>query len=274
VPRLSSTVIAVTGASAGIGRATARALAADGAAVVVSARRAAKLDELVREIRAAGGRALAVPGDVTKPEDMQALVERGVEAFGRLDVMICNAGIGYYGPFADTPPDAMRRVVDVNLLGTLYAACAALEVFRRQGRGHIIAVSSIAGRRGIGGSALYSATKAGQIGLVEALRSEFAGTRIRASIVYPVSTVTELHDAFERVHGRRVEGHGPRQSAEVVARAIVRCVRKPRAEVYPLARARWLAVLGVLLPAATDRLVRRFGRRVSPGGTPNAGPDA
>ena len=143
---LSPKVIAITGASSGIGRAAAVALGAEGAAIVASARRGDRLDALVSEITKAGGKALAAPGDVTSEADMRALVRRSVEAFGRLDVMICNAGIGYYGPLDETPADAMRRVVDVNLMGTFYAAAAALEVFKRQGQGHIIVISSIAGR--------------------------------------------------------------------------------------------------------------------------------
>jgi NADP-dependent 3-hydroxy acid dehydrogenase YdfG len=261
---LSAKVIAITGASAGIGRAAAVALAAEGAAVVASARRADRLDALAAEITAGGGRILTVPGDVTREADMHALVARAVEAFGRLDVMICNAGIGYYGPIDETPPEVLRRLMDVNVLGTMYAAQAALDVFRRQGHGHIIAISSIAGRRGIGGSSLYSATKAAQIGFIEGLRAEFARTNLHASIVYPVSTKTEFRDALHRDYGHVVQGVGPSQSPESVARAIVQCVRRPRAEVYPLRRSKLLAVLAVTMPALTDRFVRRFTRRVAP----------
>lgn len=263
---LSSTVVAITGASAGIGRATAEQLAAKGAAVVVSARREDRLRELVSAIAAAGGRALAVPADVTVEADMRALVARAVETFGHLDVMICNAGIGYHGTLDDTPVEVMRRLVDVNILGTFYAAEAALRVFRRQGRGHIIAVSSIVGRRGIGGSSVYSATKAAQVAFIESLRAEFVGTNLHASVVYPVATGTEFHDAIQRNFGRTAEGHGPRQTADTVARAIVDCVASPKAEVYTLRKAWWFAVLNVVAPARTDRLASRFGRRVVPPG--------
>jgi NADP-dependent 3-hydroxy acid dehydrogenase YdfG len=259
---LSPKVVAITGASSGIGRAAAVALGAEGAAIVASARRGDRLDALAGEITQAGGKALAVPGDVTSEADMRALVRRSVEAFGRLDVMICNAGIGYYGPLDGTPGDVLRRVVDVNLMGTFYAAAAALEVFKRQGEGHLIVISSIAGRRGIGGSSLYSATKAAQIGMTEALRAEFVGTNIRASIVYPVSTQTEFRDALKRDYGHVVAGVGPKQTAEDVARAIVTCVRQPRAEVYPMWRAKWLSILSVVFPTWTDRIVGRFNRRV------------
>ena len=261
--RLSSRVVAITGASAGIGRATAERLSAEGAAVVASARRAERLDELVAAITARGGRALAVPGDVTSEADMQTLVARAVETFGRLDVMICNAGIGYHEAFSHTPTSVMRRLVDVNLMGTLYAARAAMDVFMRQGSGHVIAVSSVVGRRGIAGSSVYGATKAAQLGLIESLRAEFMGTNLHASIVFPVGTETEFRDTIRRDFGHEVSGRGPRQSADQVAAAITDCIVSPRAEVFPYRGAWWLGVLGVIAPAQADRFVHKYGRRAS-----------
>jgi len=259
----SDRVIAITGASSGIGRATAVQLARDGAAVVVSARRADRLDELVRDITARGGRALAVPGDVTNEGDMTALVARAMEMFGQLDVMICNAGIGFHSPLDETPTDVMRRLVDVNVMGTLYAARAALPVFRRQGRGHIIAVSSMAGRRGIPGSSLYSATKAAQIGLIESLRAEFLGSSLHASLIYPVAVETEFRSSITRDYGLQVEGHGPSQPVEEVAALIADCVASPKAEVYPFRKAWWFAVLAVVAPARADQIAKKFARRAS-----------
>jgi NADP-dependent 3-hydroxy acid dehydrogenase YdfG len=261
--RLIGRVVAITGASSGIGRATAELLAGEGAAVVLSARRADRLDDLASLITSRGGRALAVRSDVTQPAEMDAVVSRAVEAFGRLDVMICNAGIGFHEAFERTSEDVMRRVVDVNLMGTFYAAHAALKVFLPRNAGHIIAVSSIVGRRGMAGSAVYSATKAAQIGFIEALRAEFVGTGLHASVVYPVSTQTEFHETILRDFGHRVRGLGPRQSAETVARAIVNCVVSPKVEVYPLRKAWWLSVLSVVAPAQADRVVQRWGRRVT-----------
>jgi len=261
---LQSKVIAITGASAGIGLAVAEQCAAAGAAVVVNARRAERLDAFVSTVTARGGRALAVTGDVTREADMARLVSAAVERYGTLDVMICNAGIGYHGTLDETPPDAMRRIVDVNLLGTLYAAAAAVSVFRRQQRGHLIVVSSIAGRRGIAGSSVYGASKAAQIALVESLRAEFFGTPIHASVIIPVRTATEFHDAIARDFGYTVEGLGPRQRAADVARTIVRCIESPRAEIYPYRPAWWLSAISVLAPSIADRVVQRFGRRRGP----------
>jgi NADP-dependent 3-hydroxy acid dehydrogenase YdfG len=260
---LRDRVVVITGASAGIGRAAAEQLADAGAAVVVSARRADRLDELSAAIAARGGRALAAPGDVTSPADMRALVSRARDAFGRLDVVIANAGIGLHGPLDDARPEDMRRVVDVNLLGTFYTAQAALAVFRPQGHGHLIVVSSFAGKRGLGGSAVYGATKAGAINMVESLRAEFAGTEIRASVVLPVSVDTEFRLAVERDFGLVVEGRGPKQPVEEVARAIVACVARPRAEVYTHRTSRLVAVLNAIAPARTDRFMQQFTRRAT-----------
>jgi short-subunit dehydrogenase len=259
---LRDRVVAITGASAGIGRACAEQLAAAGAAVVLCARRGDRLHELAGAMTARGGRTLAVAGDVTREADMQRLVEQSVAAFGRLDVMICNAGIGYHGDLGDTPPAVMRRLVDVNLIGTLLAAHAAHAQFTRQGAGHVIAISSIVGRRGIPGMSAYSATKAAQIGFIEALRAEFHGSGLRASVVYPISTPTEFLEAERRDFGRQVTIRGPRQSADAVAAAIVNCIVRPRAEVYPYRRAWWLAALSVLAPSRADRVIQRFRRRV------------
>ena len=244
---LSDRVAAITGASSGIGLACARHLAEAGAAVTLGARRLALLERAAHDIRAAGGRAAIAEVDV-------------VREFGRLDVMICNAGFGYYGPIDETPADVMQRMMDVNFMGTFHGAAAALPVFRRQGSGHLIFVSSIVGRRGIPQMGGYSATKAAQAGLAESLRAEFAGTAIHVSCVYPVSTPTEFVEAMARDYGHRISGLGPKQTVDDVARAIVACVERPRPEVYPLAKSRGLTILNALAPGLTDRFVRKYGR--------------
>jgi short-subunit dehydrogenase len=258
---LRGRVAAITGASSGIGLACATQLARDGVAVVLGARRRDRLDIAVREIEASGGRASAVEMDVTREADNVRLIAEAQAQFGRLDIVICNAGFGYYGTLEDTPPDIMRRMMDVNYMGTFLGARAALPVFRAQGTGHLIFVSSIVGRRGIPFMGGYGATKAAQAGLAESLRSEFAGTAIHVSCVYPISTRTEFHDAMERDYGHTISGLGPKQSVEDVARAVVRCVRHPRPEVYPYGKSRALAVLNIVAPGFTDRMVRRYGRR-------------
>ena len=258
---LSGRVAAITGASSGIGLACANHLAREGVAVVLGARRVSLLEATAGRITAAGGRAAIVQMDVVHEQDVQALVGMAEREFGRLDIMICNAGFGYYGPIDETPPDVMRRMMDVNYMGTFYGAAAALPVFRRQNSGHLIVVSSIVGRRGIPQMGAYTATKAAQAGLAESLRAEFAGTPIHVTCVYPVSTPTEFIDAMARDYGHRISGLGPKQTVDDVARAIVACIRQPRPEVYPHRVSRGLAILNALAPAFTDRFVRKYGRR-------------
>src|SRR3954470_10895223 len=258
---LTGRVAAITGASSGIGLACAEQLAREGAAVVLGARRLDRLDATAARIRDAGGRAAVMEMDVTREADVEAFVRHAEREFGRLDVMICNAGFGYYGPIDEMPADVMQRMMDVNFMGTFYGAAAALRVFRRQNSGHLIFVSSIVGRRGVPHMGGYTATKAAQAGLAESLRSEFSGTPIHVSCVYPVSTPTEFIDAMARDYGHRISGLGPKQTVDVVARAVVACVERPRPEVYPHQLSRGLAVLNALAPALTDRFMRKFGRR-------------
>ncbi len=255
-------VVAITGASAGIGRATALRLAREGAAIVACARRADRLDTLRRDIEAAGGTALTIVADVTREDDMNGLVTRAVERFGRLDVMMCNAGFGIYGAIDDITPDQMRKLVDINYFGTYYATRAALGVFRRQGAGHIVIVSSIVGKRGVPYMGAYSATKFAQVGLAECLRSEVDGSGIHVSVVYPISTSTEFTEVMLRETGSDIsQSVGPRQSAEDVADAIARAIANPVPEIYPYAKSRGLVLLNAIAPGFCDRLVKKYGRK-------------
>ena len=255
-------VIAITGASAGIGRATALRLARGGAAVAMCARRLDQLDAAAAAITAAGGQALPIVADVTRAEDMDAFVASAVERFGRLDVMMCNAGFGVAGAIDDIAPGQMQKLMDVNYTGTYHATRAALPLFRRQGSGHIIIVSSIVGKRGVPYMGAYAATKFAQVGLAECLRSELLGTGIHVTVVCPVSTETEFFDVMSRETGTTVtRAMGPRQSVEVVAEAIARAIDRPVAEVYPHAPSRGLVILNALAPGFTDRVVKRFGRK-------------
>jgi len=255
-------VVAITGASAGIGRATALRLARDGAALVICARRAERLEAVATAIGEAGGQALPVVADVTRPEDVTGLVAQAVERFGHLDVMICNAGFGIAGTVDDITPQQMQTLLDVNYLGTFHAARAAMPVFRRQGFGHLIVISSIVGKRGVPYMGAYSATKFAQVGLAECLRAEVAGSPIHVSVVYPVSTDTEFFDVMSRETGTTVtRAYGPRQDAGVVAEAIARAIARPVAEVYPFFNSRWLVWLNVVSPGFSDHVVKRFGRK-------------
>jgi short-subunit dehydrogenase len=257
-------VVAITGASAGIGRATAVRLARDGAALAICARRGDRLDEVAREIERAGGEALALPADVTIEADMAALVAKTVERFGRLDVMLCNAGFGVYGSIDQIDPARMERLMAVNYMGTFLAARAALPVFRRQGRGHLVIVSSVVGRRGVPYTGAYAATKFAQVGLAESMRAELRGSGIDVTLVFPISTKTEFFDVMAAESGFATEAQGPQQDVGPVADAIARAIERPVAEVFPYRTARMLGILNSIAPRFTDRLVKRWGRKPKP----------
>ena len=254
-------VVAITGASAGIGRATALRLARDGARLVLCARRTERLQAAVDEIRAAGGEAVAITADVTREADMTAFVARAVECFGRLDVMMCNAGFGVYGAIDQVALSHVERMLAVNYIGTYLAARAALPVFRHQGSGHVIIVSSIVGKRGVPFMAPYAATKFAQVGLAESMRAELRGTGIHVTVVYPISTRTEFFDVMTAQSGFATTSRGPKQEASSVADAIARAIAEPAAEVFPYRRARLLGIVNAIAPGFTDRLVTRWARK-------------
>jgi short-subunit dehydrogenase len=256
-----SLVVAITGASAGIGRATAVRLARDGAAVAMCARRSDRLEETAAAVRQAGGTALAVVADVTDESAMRRFVDETVSRFGRLDAILCNAGYGIYGSIDQIPAEEMRRVMDVNYLGTYHAARAAIALFKQQQRGHLLIVSSVVGKRGIPYMGAYAATKFAQVGLAECLRAELRGTGIHVSVVFPVSTETEFFEVMTKRSGFATRASGPRQSAADVAEAIARGLRRPAPEIYPFGAARGLVLLNAVAPGLTDRIVKRWGRK-------------
>jgi NADP-dependent 3-hydroxy acid dehydrogenase YdfG len=254
-------VVAITGASAGIGRAIAIRLARDGASLAVCARRSDRLDAVAREIIQAGGTSLPFVADVAQDAEMRAFVERAVSRWGQLDVMVCNAGYGVYGSIDQVSADKMKAMMDVNYLGTFNAARAALPVFRRQGRGHIVIISSIVGKRGVPYVGGYAATKFAQVGLAECLRSELVGTGIHVTVVYPISTATEFHDVMVRESGFATRASGPRQSADRVAGAVVRAIDHPVPEVYPFRLSKALGIINSIAPGLCDRIVKKWGRK-------------
>jgi short-subunit dehydrogenase len=255
-------VVAITGASAGIGRATAGRLARDGAAVALCARRKEMLEAAAREVEAAGGEALPIVADVTSADDMERFVSAAVDRFGRLDVIVCNAGFGIAGTIDEISPDQMKKLVDVNYMGTFYAARAALRVFRRQQHGHVVIISSIVGKRGVPYMGAYAATKFAQVGMAECLRAEVSGSPIHVTVVYPVSTESEFFDVMSRETGTTIaRALGPRQDTAVVADAIARAIEHPAPEVFPHFKSRALVWLNAVAPGLCDRLVKRFGRK-------------
>jgi NADP-dependent 3-hydroxy acid dehydrogenase YdfG len=224
-------IVAVTGASSGIGEATARHLASLGAPVVLGARRTERLEKLVAEIEAAGGTATAARVDVTEPGDLQALVDLAVERFGRLDVLVGNAGVTRIGPLAELDVAGWSAMVDVNLKGVLHGIAAALPVFRRQGSGHLVTVVSTSGLKIVPTQAVYAGTKNAVRTLLEALRQESTDGTLRTTSISPGYVRTELID--HAVDDPAVREEAQRAMATLgidplaVARAIAFAVDQP-----------------------------------------------
>jgi NADP-dependent 3-hydroxy acid dehydrogenase YdfG len=188
-------IVVVTGASSGLGEATARLLSAQGATVVLGARRADRLEALAKELAGRGGKALAVTTDVTRREQVKALVESAVQTFGRIDVMINNAGLMPQAPLERLKVGEWEQMIDVNIKGVLYGIAAALPHMQRQKAGHFINVSSVAGHRVGPGFAVYAATKYAVRVLSEGLRQEVKPYNIRTTVISPGAVATELPDS-------------------------------------------------------------------------------
>ena len=255
---LAGRVAIVTGASAGIGEATARVLAGAGMRVAVCARRRERLDRLAADLAATGREAAVYGLDVTDAGAVRAMVDDVASRWGSIDVLVNNAGRGLSATVEDTKPEEFRALLELNVMAVFTATQAVLPWMRRSGRGHIINVSSIVGRRGVPYRGAYSATKFALGGLSEALRVELRGTGIDVSLVYPIGTATEFHDVESRRAGQGRQG--PIQSSEHVARCILRCVRRPRAEVYPFRPSWLLALASVIAPRLVDIGMRRLLR--------------
>ncbi|WP_395676133.1 SDR family oxidoreductase [Inquilinus sp.] len=222
-------VIAVTGASSGIGEAVARHFAKAGAAVMLGARRLHRLEAVADEIRRDGGRVALQRLDVTRREDAEAFVQEAVAQFGRLDVIVNNAGVMPLSPVADLKVEEWDRMVDVNLKGVLHGVAAALPVFQAQGSGHIVNVTSVADRRIVPTAAVYSATKFAVRAFSEGLRQEIGGG-IRVTVVAPGATESELANGISDPELRRAAVEDYRRDllpAEAIARASAYAVGQP-----------------------------------------------
>ncbi len=185
-------VVVITGASSGLGEATARLLSREGAVVVLGARRIARIRSLQEDLARAGGKALAIQTDVTRSEEVNRLVKGTVENFGRIDVMIGNAGLMAHSPLDRAKVDDWNRMIDVNLKGVLYGIAAALPHMQRQRSGHFINVSSISGHKVRPTTAVYAATKHGIRAISEGLRQEVKPYNIRVTVISPGAIQSEL----------------------------------------------------------------------------------
>ena len=229
---MSNRVAVVTGASSGIGAATAKALAGEGYAVALAARREERINELCDEISSAGGKALAVPTDVADQASAEALIKAAKDELGSVDVLVNNAGVMLLGPLLGADIEHWQRMVNVNVLGVIYCTHFALPVMQEQGSGHIVNVSSVAGRIARMGSGVYNATKWGVGAFSESLRQEALNYGVRVTIVEPGYVDTELqgHNEHPMVVERMEKDKqqiGKVLEADDIANAIVYAVKQP-----------------------------------------------
>lgn len=226
---ISGKVVIITGASSGLGEATARHLAEKGARVVLAARRKDKLDTLVAELVAAGGQAVAYQTDVTSQDDVKALIQGAIDTFGRLDVLVNNAGLMAIAPLSEGRVDEWDRMIDINIKGLLYGVAAALPVFQQQNSGHFINIASVAGLKVFSpGGTVYSGTKFAVRAISEGLRHEVGG-RIRTTTIEPGAVDSELKFGSSHQASRDfvVDFYQQAIPAESVARAIAFAIEQP-----------------------------------------------
>ncbi|HJZ68226.1 MAG TPA: SDR family NAD(P)-dependent oxidoreductase [Blastocatellia bacterium] len=268
--RLVGQVVIVTGASAGIGEATARTLAGEGATIVMFARRSDRLEALKQEIQSSGGSALAVVGDVTKEEDRERLVRETLDSFRRIDALVNNAGYGQRGPIELVPIDAIRQNFETNLFSLIALTQLVIPQMRKQRSGRIINVSSVAGRIARPLSSAYDATKHALEAISDGMRGELSPFGIKVVVIQPGFIVTEfldvanenvrditehagpyapffdgLAEGFKRV--RKMAGR-PEDIAEVIVKAL--CSNNPRARYAAPGHARLALTLKRWLPAS------------------------
>ena len=232
VSKLEGKVAIITGASSGIGEATAIALAAEGAKVVIAARRVERLEAVAKQIIDHGGQALSIVSDITDEAQAKNVIQKAYAEFGHIDILVNNAGISFPGRIENTDPSNWRKMIDINVLALMYTTHIALPIFKAQKSGHIVNISSVAGRIARAGMAGYNVTKWGVNAFSEALRQEVYQDNIRVTIIEPGLVETEIDQhitdvvAKQEIEARR-KAITPLQSQDIAA-AIVYAVSQPQ----------------------------------------------
>ena len=257
---LRDMVVVITGASAGIGKALAEELSRRGAALVLAARRADRLEALNASL---GGRHLCVVTDVAKREDCENVIARAMERHGRIDTLVLNAGYGFYRFVSDTKPEDVRRIVETNFFGTTDCIAAAAPHLLRQSprdgwRAQVMVVSSAAARRSPPFLGPYGATKAAQLSIAEAMRVELRPQQVAVTSVHPIMTRTEFGEVAESTGDVKLPRNGVSQTVDQVVAAMIKGIQRPRAEVWPHRRSRWTLSLATLLPRVADRVLSKY----------------
>src|SRR5215217_2553253 len=263
-------VVALMGASSGIGRETALRFARNGARVVVSARGEEGLDSLVAEIRRGGGEAIAVPADTSEFEQAKAVADRAVEEYGRLDTWVHLAAVGLFATFEQTTPEEFERVIAVNLMGQVYGAMAALPHIKREGGGALIHVSSMGAKRSIPLQSAYCASKHGIDGFLEALRVELRreGFPVSVTQVMPATINTPLFDKARTKLGVKPVAPPPIYQPGIVSEAILHAAENPARDLVVGGAAKAVILSQALSPRLVDVLLRVRGFEVHYTGEP------
>ena len=246
---LTDRVVLITGASSGIGLASARMFADEGANVVLAARNQDRLSEIAKEFNSKGYHFLAKKCDVRKPLDVERIVKASNDRFGTIDILVNSAGTALYGLVEETPDEALQDNLEVNLFGTLRCIRAVVPSMRKQKWGRIINVGSVVGKRGWAFHGGYAASKFALTGLTQSLQAELANSGITATLILPASTRTNFFSsATITSNGYEPKMLGPVQNAEMVARYILKSAKKPKGNVYTIWWMKWSFILAEMFP--------------------------
>ncbi len=264
LPNLKDQVVIITGAGSGIGHQAALLFAREGAKTVLADIKEERLPPVTEAIERLGGEAAAVATDVSKREQIDRMVDTAVERFGRVDILLNNAGYGYGATIEQTSDAEFQQLWETNVLSVLFGMQAVLPIMREQGSGHIISVASAAGKIAYPGIGAYSATKHAIVALTDALRAEVADAGIHTSVVLPIGTRTQFFKSARLEENGSVGPHGPTQSPQHVAKKIVDCAKRPTPEVIPYKPLRIGIALKSIAPSIMDAIGRRAARQQTP----------
>jgi NAD(P)-dependent dehydrogenase (short-subunit alcohol dehydrogenase family) len=256
---INQQVVAIVGASSGIGRETALQFGKRGAKLVVSARSEQGLESLVEEIRRDGGEATAIVADVSVFEQVKAIADKTVEQYGRIDTWVHNAAVELYAAFEQTTPEEFKRLIDVNLMGQVYGAMAALPHLKREGRGALIHVSSVEARRSLPLQSAYAAAKHGIDGFLESLRVELQHEKLPISVtnVMPASINTPLFSKARTKLGVKPQGIPPIYQPHLVAEAIIKVAEHPKRDVVVGDAGKMILLAQRISPSVVDAYMVR-----------------